>query len=240
LVKVKMLTTVADADNEQDFAHVSLTATVTDVERICREFRWAKAYEEGGDPATGRTKADLRAESQFNNRPLTTHEQPDGSTVLRISLRPEKAHAVLNSLEHCENELYQDNAVPGVESGDDRVQSHNNDNGCTNATDQPSIRQRRTDALVLMAERSLQVAGRDVSRSDRYQVILHVENNLNDTQPLQGLPNSRFIPGNSKEFPAKRPWIEGAGPIADMAARRISCDASVIDLYMEDGEPLNV
>ena len=185
--KVKILTTVADADNEQDLAHVSLTATVTDVERICREFRWAKAEEEGGDPATGRTKADLRAESQYNNRSLTTHEQPDGSIVLRISLPPEKAQAVLNSLEHCQNELYQDNAVPGVERGDDSVQPHNNDNGCTNTTDQPSIRQRRADALVLMAERSLQSAGSDVSRSDRYQVILHVENSLNETQSSLGV-----------------------------------------------------
>jgi len=47
------------------------------------------------------------------------------------------------------------------------------------------------DALDLMAERSLQFAGSDVSRSDRYQVFLHVEN-FNDTQPWLDLPENSF------------------------------------------------
>lgn len=47
------------------------------------------------------------------------------------------------------------------------------------------------DALVLMAERSLQFAGSDVSRSDRYPVILHVEK-FNDAQPMLAVPESRF------------------------------------------------
>ena len=50
---------------------LSSTATVTDVKRICCEFRCAKAEKEGGNPATGRTKADLSSQSQFNNRSLT-------------------------------------------------------------------------------------------------------------------------------------------------------------------------
>jgi hypothetical protein len=37
------------------------------------------------------------------------------------------------------------------------------------------MRQRRADAAVLMAETSLQCAGRDIATSDRYQVIVTVD-----------------------------------------------------------------
>ena len=204
--KTKVLTRVADADNERDLAHVALSATVCDVERICREFRWPKLEAESGDPETGQTATDLRAEQQLNNRSLTWQEQNDGSILIRVTLPPEKAQVVLKSLEHCENELYEANS-----DCDEPVTST----------------QRRADAMVEVAERSLQYAGTDVRRSDRYQVILHVE-------------NSPSVPSVKNPLPAKVPWIEGVGPIADSVASRISCDASVVSILTQDGEPLNV
>jgi len=206
--KTKILTRVADADNERDLAHVALTATVSDVERFCREFKWPKLESVTGDPDSGRTAADLQAEQQFNNRALTWQEQNDGSVQIRLTLPAEQAQVVLKSLEQCDNELYEPNSVDDI----------------------TTPKQRRADAMVLLAERSLQYAGTDVRRSDRYQVILHVEN-------ADFLASS---PAPSNPYPSRKPWIEGAGPIADTVAQRIACDASVVSILTQDGEPLNI
>jgi len=61
-------------------------------------------------------------------------------------------------------ELYQGNTEQAIDDQHDGPSdnSQNIDSEFRSTTDQPSIRQRHADVLVLMAERSLQVAGRDV------------------------------------------------------------------------------
>lgn len=225
--KTKILTRVADKNNERDLANVALEATVSDVERFCREFRWPRSDAATIDPETGRTLADLQAEQQFNNRSFTWRDQSDGSVQIRLTLPPEKAQAVLKSMEHCVNELYEP-----YDTGDDVDTDVDAD-----LTTKPTVSQKRADAIVLMAERSLAHAGTDVSRSDRYQVILHVE-----TADFMGssLSTSHSPTENDNPLPSKLPWIEGVGPIADSVARRIASDASIVSLLTQDGEPLNI
>lgn len=253
--KVRLLVTVADADNERQLAHASIDATVADVDRICKGFRWKKA-EQTVDPADDRAAEDIAADLQFRNRAVTWRELPDGSTAIHITLPPEKAQVVLKSLEHCENELYEglNQTMPSNED----IDAANNE---VDSVDRPTPTQLRADALILMAERSLEYAGPDVSRADRYQVILHVDKNdlasTSDSLPTQAqetpeqdthdVPKSLHVENGSHALfpgfdpcPTRRPWIEGAGPIAQSVARRITCDCSVVGMLFNEGEPLNV
>ena len=80
-------------------AHASLDATVADVDRLCREFRWNKREQQDAESPGGRIDSGRTAEDIAADRPTST--------------------------------------------------------------------QRRADALLLMAERSLSAAGTSVSRADR-------------------------------------------------------------------------
>ena len=113
-------------------------------------------------------------------------------------------------------------AAESIEESED---SANTDNTRTTS-------QGRADALALMAERSLQFAGDGVSRSDRYQVILHVDN----SDLMRNRDGNHST--NEKSFPSNVPWIEGIGPIADSVANRMLSDASLISMLTKDGEPL--
>lgn len=253
--KVRLLVAVADADNERQLAHASIDATVADVIRICKSFRWKKT-EQTVDPDDDRLAEDIAADLQLRNRAVTWRELPDGSTAIHITLPPEKAQVVLKSLEHCENELYegQNQTMPSNED----VEASKNE---ADSVDRPTFTQLRADALVLMAERSLEAAGSDVSRTDRYQVILHVDKNdlagTSDSLPTQApeipeqdthdVPKSLHVENFSHPpfpgfdpCPTRRPWVEGAGPIAQSVARRITCDCSVVGMLFNEGEPLNV
>lgn len=136
--KTRLLTRVADASNERDLSHVAISATVSDVERICREFRWDKSDAETLDPETGRSIADLRAEQQLNNRSFTWQEQSDGSVQIRINLPADKAQIVLKSVEHCASELYES---AGLNDSNESDKSNS-------VEDKPTVNQRRADALV--------------------------------------------------------------------------------------------
>ncbi len=139
-----------------------------------------------------------RAVKQWNSRSLSWKETSNGSTLIQLSLPPEIAQAFLNSVEHSLNLV------------DDK---------------QSTISQRRADATVLMAETSLQAAGREIATADRYQVIVSVE-------------ESEL--SSSKQPQTKRATIKGAGPVARDTARRIACDCSITNHKTHNGEPTNI
>jgi hypothetical protein len=137
-----------------------------------------------------------RAIKQWESRSLSWNEISNGSTRIQLILPPEIALAFLNSVEHSLSLVGMDD-------------SHN------------KISQRRADAAVLMAETSLQVAGRDIATADRYQVIVSVD-------------------ASELATPSKRPTVKGAGPIARETARRIACDCSVSTHTTVNGEPTDI
>ncbi len=95
-----------------------------------------------------------RALKQRDLRSLTWSKVSNGNTMIQLVLPPEIAQAFLNSVEHCLNQL--------------------------DSTDS-KMAQRRADhpygykAAVLMAETSLQSAGKTIATADRYQVIVSVD-----------------------------------------------------------------
>ena len=116
--------------------------------------------------------------------------------------------------------------LKSVEQSLNRLNSSEKDD--RDADNEPNISQRRADAAVLMAETSLQHAGRQIATADRYQVIVLVDaSDMSNTQ-------------HHAQTPSKRPTIRGAGPIARETARRIACDCSVSTHFTSNGEPMKI
>ena len=159
------------------------------------------------DDSNGEAEND-RALQQWNARSLTWDETSKGSTRIQLTLPPDKAQAFLNSVEYSLGQL------------DDTVSS--------------SMPQRRADAAVLMAETSLQSAGRDIATADRYQVIVSV-----DASELSTVDTTVTADWDIST-PSKRANVKGAGPIARETARRIACDCSLSINKTENGEPVDI
>ena len=93
----------------------------------------------------------------------------------------------------------------------------------SDADEQLRSRKRRVEALAAMAESFLSTGPRDLSGSDRQQIVVHV-----DAETLQ-------------HSHAGRCELEHGPSIAAETARRLACDASVVRIIEnEKGEPLDV
>ncbi len=147
-----------------------------------------------------------QAMHQWQARSLTWANTSNGNTRIQITLPPELAEAFLNSVEQSVNQT-------------DTTSTH--------------VSQRRADAAVLMAEKSLQSEGREIATADRYQVVVSV-----DAAELPTQPASSKSP--LEENPRKRPTIQNTGPITKETARRIACDCSISVNHTEQGEPTSI
>ena len=145
-----------------------------------------------------------RAMRQWDDRSLLWDELSTGSTRIQLILPPEIAQAFLSSVEHSLNQTDADNS-------------------------DTKISQRRADAAILMAETSLQAAGRDIATADRYQVIVSME-----------APEVVSEETSHSPSPSKRPTVKGANYIAQETAKRIACDCSISTITKTDGEPIDI
>jgi len=145
-----------------------------------------------------------QARRQNARRYLDTFTDEDGMLVVRARLTPEVGAAFLRAVEAAEERLYrkEDRDVPA----------------------ETSPRERRADALGLIAESALG-GGLDTGhRADRYQVIVHVD------EAVLADPSQ---PGRS--------LLEDGVSLSAEIARRIACDAGkVVMRHGADGGVLDV
>ena len=205
--KVRLIASVASKENEKTLCHAALDGSVSEVQRLCNGYRWQE-----GDKKEGEDND--RAVKQWQSRAFTWQETSIGSTRIQLTLPPDLAQAFLNSVEQSLNRLDNGEKVDRDTSGD--------------ASTESNLSQRRADAAVLMAESSLQQAGRNIAAADRYQVIVSV-----DAADITGSTHKQ-------DTPSKRPTIKGAGPIARETARRIACDCSISTHITSNGEPMDI
>ncbi len=198
--KVRLISRVADENNERLLCHAALDASVVDVKNLCDGYRW-------NDENTTDTE-NSQAMNQQLSRSLTWKETSDGSTKIQITLPPELAQVFLNSVEQSVNQI---------------------------DTTSTRISQRRADAAVLMAEKSLQSEGRDIATADRYQVVVSV-----DAAELEKPSAVNHAQATCSQAIPKRPFVQNAGPIAKETARRIACDCSFSVNQTKKGEPTNI
>ena len=235
--KIRLLVRVADADNEKILCHAALDASVSDVARLCDTYNWKEDNKDESE--------NDRARRQWASRSLSWDETSNGSTRIYITLPTEIARGFLNSVDHSQNVLKESELNPSEKVPEDS---------------EPTISQLRADAAVLMAETSLQSAGREIATADRYQVIVSVD--VDELKTSASCKASQKTPEQTPEqisdehsdippsklsnktsthpIPTKRPTVKGAGVIARETARRIACDCSVTTNTTKNGEPTDI
>lgn len=221
---VRLLSRVANSDNEALLCHSALDASVSEVERLCSAYRWSSDSNEDdsndGDGDGDQDNERARAMQQFNARSFTWRKVGNGNTEIRLSLPPDKAEAFLHSIEH---------SLSDIENQDDLMP------------------QKRADAAVLMAEAALQTDGREMAAADRYQVIVNVDvDQLCKTSNAGSTSNAgksgKGAPHQLPDFnrPTRRPVLQGNIVIARETARRHACDCSVSTIVHSAGEPIDI
>jgi len=194
--KVRALTRVATADNEAELLEFARAGTAAHVETLVRAWRRVDRLEES-------ERESLRHASRY----LQAYTDEDGMVVLRARLGPEVGAAVLIALEEAEQVLYDQARETKDEQGDG-----------------VPVRQRRADALGLVAESALAGGLDKGARGDRLQVVIHV-----DAQVLE----DPLEPGVS--------MLEDGTDVSAETSRRLACDAGKVVMKQDsEGNILDV
>jgi hypothetical protein len=148
--KVREMTRVADADNEDYLLNIALCGTATHVEMVARGY--CRALD---------AKALTREAIQDRDQSLWFFTDPDGSLTIRGRVPAEIGALFKRALETAEDSLPIPKNVPaGTFSGED---------------DLHRSRKRRVEALATLAESFLATGPRDLSGADRQQIVVHVD-----------------------------------------------------------------
>jgi hypothetical protein len=196
--KAREITRVATPANEDYLLNVALCGTASHVEDVVRGYRCALDAEELSREAI-----------QQRDQHLWFHTEPDGSLSIRGRVPAEVGALFKRALEAALDSLpIPENVPAGTFSESEELHRS---------------RKRRVEALGTMAESFLAIGPRDLSGSDRQQIVVHV-----DTETL-------------RHSHAGRCELENGPAIASETARRLACDCSVVRI-IEDakGEPLDV
>ncbi|HJR83536.1 MAG TPA: DUF222 domain-containing protein, partial [Sphingomicrobium sp.] len=194
--KVRAITRVADEATEAQLLNIALCGTASHVEQVVRSYRRALDAEELSREAI-----------QQRDQCLWYFTEPDGSMTIRGKLPAEIGALFVRALQAAEDRLPFPPHVSAETSEEDRSR----------------LRARRVEALATIAESFLATGPRDLSGSDRQQIVVHV-----DAETFQ-------------QRTAGRCELEQGPSIAVETARRLACDAGVIRIVENaEGEPLDV
>jgi hypothetical protein len=218
--KVRAVTRVADASNEEVWLDVARDNTAHRVEKLVTQYREALEV------------AELTREArQQASRTVRCHWDRDGSLVIRARLPAETGALVLKALDCVVEEMPPTGSLTpqtGEEmpaGGGAAVRPDGADvpAGTSSNPATPTWSMRRADALVVIAESFLAHGAEALVSGDRQQIIVHV-----DAATL-----ATDAPGRCE--------LEEGPSIAAETARRLACDASLVTIVEDErGEPLNV
>lgn len=195
--KARALTRVATPDNEAALLDVALAATAAQVERFVRAWR-----------RVDRAAECREDERRHLHRELSVWVDDDGMVMIRGRLTPEAGAVVQRALEAACDRLRQDGR--DCPAGGALVE-------------EVSPAQRRADALGLLAEAALAADLDRGNAGDRYQVVLHVDE------------EAAGVDGGVLELD------HDAHRVSAETSRRLSCDAAVVIMrHNADGHVLNV
>ncbi len=200
--KARALTRVACEGTEDYFLSIALHGTANHVETLVRHYRRAQEAEELS-----------RAEQQRANRSVGYYFDHDGCMVLKARLPAEAGALLIKALNAAVEELpVEDSPQPEPAKSTINLPQA-----------KPDIRQRRADALALIAESFMKHGVEEMNGGDRNQIVVHVSaETLRDK--TSGCCELEHGPGVSAE-----------------TCRRLACDSSVVPIIEnENGDPLNV
>ncbi len=219
--KVRAITRIATAANEQDLLSFARAGTALHVERLVRGMRLVDRI----DRADRTDRADRidtgdGEERRHEARHLRAYVDEDGMVVVRGRLAPEAGAVLLRALEAGVEKLY--GSRRGGPSG-----------VAPEAVDDASAEQRRADALGLVAESALAADLDPGSRGDRYQVVVHVDAEVLAAGGAGGVGCESAEGGSS--------WLADGTHVSAETSRRLACDsARVVMQHGADGRVLDV
>ncbi len=143
--KVRAITRIADASNEDYLLMIAEHGTAHHVEKLVSKYRTAKRLQD----------VDIVRE-QYNNREMTHYYDHDGCLVIKARLPAEQGALIVKALEMAMDAQFQNKDVTAVTS------------------EPESIDARRADALTEIAETYMNNNESSGSTADRYQVVVHV------------------------------------------------------------------
>lgn len=152
--KVRALTRIADARNEETLLGWAKTGTASHIETLVRSYRRAD-----------RLLENEKAEAREASRSLTTWYDSDGMLVVEGRLTPELGALFLKALERAKDELYA--------RTDGSAESRGTHKG--RVEDESDGARRLADALGLVAERALAAGAAEGGGGDHFQVVVHVD-----------------------------------------------------------------
>jgi hypothetical protein len=199
--KVRALTRVATPENENTLLEFARAGSAANLERLVRGWK-----------ALDRRSEVTAEQIRHRRRRFSAFVDVDGMVVVRGRLDPEVGAMLMRAIEAASDALYRSGAEGGTE-GSEALAPAEPERG--SGLDPATPEQRRADAVGLLAERALAaglgpgegpVSG---SRSERYQVMLHVEaETLRDGAE----------PGLSE--------LDDGTRVSAETSRRLSCDSS--------------
>ena len=227
--KVRAMTRIADASNEDYLLMIARHGTAHHVEKLVSKYRRCKRPQDADN-----------GNREHEKRELYCGFDDDGSMVIRGRLPAEQGALVMKALELAMDRA--DNAAEDVTA--DHVPSG------VNSGREP-FHARRADALAGIAESYLNGEPGDNATADRYQVVLHVT--AETLEPVQTARMPR--PDHELDVTAETldpvqmasregtavSHLDGGPHVTAETSRRIACDASIVRLVEdEDGEPLSI
>lgn len=239
--KVRAITRVANTDNEEELIAMASECTAGTLETRVRQYRDAQA-------ADATKKENERDQWQFENRYLSHRWREDGCLHITARLTPEQGAVFLKALSvveesiECSHYDVHSESSPGEQPSD-----ATGDQPGTQPSRTPS--QRRADALCALAEHGANgdAAGR---HSDRYQVVVNVDLDTLSSEDeaehapdtIDGSPDSEQCCGATTPPSGRsgKSRLEPGSAISAHTARRLSCDASKVDVVSRQGEPLAI
>ena len=208
--KVRAMTRIADASNEDYLLMIARHGTAHHVEKLVSKYRRCERQQ---DPDN--------ASRQQEKRELYCGFDDDGSVIIRGRLPAEQGALIMKALE-----LAMDR---GGNAAEDVTADHVPSGVNPETSGREPFHARRADALAVIAESYLNGEAGDNATADRYQVVLHVTAETLDS-----------VQTTSREDTAVSHLDDGPGVTAETARRIDCDASIVRLHEHEDGEPLAI
>lgn len=247
LSQLRHVVRCATAETDLEFAHAVTMLSVPATKAYCERFRHGAdaAADAANEDEHGRHAAEARAAHRaYERRSLSVRDVDGHTTRIVLELPTAMAADFLGALAHAEDRI-REGGEDGHAEADERgpaadardalgVPADPAGTAVTAVTAlgaQPTARQVRADAAVLIGRRSLAHAGEAVATADRYHVHVNV-----DARELAGMPGAGVL---ADDTPVERPHMQGHGPISRATARRLAGLAGfTLHAMDDDGQPV--
>ena len=216
--KVRAMTRIADAKNEDYLLTIARHGTAYHVERLVSLYRRCR-----------RTQEAQAAKVRHARRALEYYHDEDDCLVIKARLPAEVGEVVVKALEYA---MAQDDSLDRA-AGETEPGAADRQEDTETVRTLPNFAARRADALAAIAEHYLHrppAEGSVSSGADRYQVVLHVS-----AEALTDVPAGTPPPEVDCSHLERGPRVPAE------TSRRLACDAAIVPLLeTSDGEPLAI